>query len=163
MPRGSRSSGGGRSSFSSPSSRSASPPARSAPPPTRAAPPPQNLPAQQPASALSSPAPKQPGLFAQMATTAAGVAVGSTVGHTLGHALTGSFSGGNKSNDKSESQQQVSQERNPQNPCEYEMKQFLECAQNQTDVSLCHGFNEALKQCKLYYNSTASTGGSMMH
>ena len=79
MPRGSRSSGGGgRSSFSSPSSRSA--PARSAAPPARAAPPPsQNLPAQQPAGALASPAPRQPGLFAQMATTAAGVAVGSTV------------------------------------------------------------------------------------
>ena len=160
MPRGSRSSGG-KSSFSSPSSRSA--PARSAAPPARAAPPPsQNLPTQQPAAALASPAPRQPGLFAHMASTAAGVAVGSTVGHTLGHALTSSFSGGNKSSDQP-AQQQVTQERNPQNPCEYEMKQFLECAQNQTDVSLCHGFNEALKQCKLYYNSTSSAGGQMMH
>ena len=33
--------------------------------------------------------PKQPGLFAQMATTAAGVAVGSTVGHVIGAAITG--------------------------------------------------------------------------
>ena len=38
--------------------------------------------------------PWQPGLVAQMATTAAGVAVGSAVGHTLGHAVTGAFSGG---------------------------------------------------------------------
>ena len=82
-------------------------------------------------------------------------------GHTLGHALTSSFSGGNKSGDQP-AQQQVTQERNPQNPCEYEMKQFLECAQNQTDVSLCHGFNEALKQCKLYYNSTSSAGGNTL-
>ena len=37
-------------------------------------------------------APKQPGLFAQMAATAGGVAVGSAVGHTVGHALTGELS-----------------------------------------------------------------------
>lgn len=28
------------------------------------------------------------------------------------------------------------------------MKQFLECATNQRDLTLCEGFNEALKQCK---------------
>ena len=33
--------------------------------------------------------------------------------------------------------------------CQYELKQFLECAQNQSDISLCYGFNEALKQCKM--------------
>ncbi|KAL1780925.1 coiled-coil-helix-coiled-coil-helix domain-containing protein 2 [Sigmodon hispidus] len=45
-------------------------------------------------SAVGSPAaaPRQPGLMAQMATTAAGVHVGSAVGHTLGHAVTGAFS-----------------------------------------------------------------------
>lgn len=31
------------------------------------------------------------------------------------------------------------------------MKQFLECATNQSDLTLCEGFNEALKQCK--YNN----------
>lgn len=47
-------------------------------------------------SAVGAPAaaPRQPGLFAQMASTAAGVAVGSAVGHTIGHAMTGAFSGG---------------------------------------------------------------------
>merc|ERR1719378_1466469 len=88
--------------------------------------------------------PKQPGLFANMASTAAGVAVGSTVGHTLGHALTGAFSGGSSA---SQEQQPVAQqqqlERNPQNPCEMEMKQFL-CANQQSDITLCQGFNEAL-------------------
>ena len=29
------------------------------------------------------------------------------------------------------------------------MQQFIECAQNQRDISLCQGFNEALRQCKL--------------
>lgn len=28
------------------------------------------------------------------------------------------------------------------------MKQFLECATSQRDLTLCEGFNEALKQCK---------------
>lgn len=41
--------------------------------------------------------PKQPGLMAQMATTAAGVAVGSAVGHVMGSAITGAFSGGSSS------------------------------------------------------------------
>ncbi|KQK75032.1 pre-B lymphocyte protein 3-like protein [Amazona aestiva] len=38
-------------------------------------------------------------------------------------------------------------------PCHYEMKQFLECATNQRDLTLCEGFNEALKQCK-YSNAS---------
>ncbi|KAK5968963.1 Coiled-coil-helix-coiled-coil-helix domain containing 2, partial [Trichostrongylus colubriformis] len=36
-------------------------------------------------------------------------------------------------------------------PCEFEWKQFIECTQNQSDVSLCNGFNEAFKQCKARY------------
>jgi len=67
--------------------------AQSPPPMARAAPRPSYAPAPMhaPPSALAAPAaaPKQPGMFAQMATTAAGVAVGSAVGHTLGHAMTG--------------------------------------------------------------------------
>lgn len=51
-------------------------------------------PAHAPPSAVGAPAqPQQPGLMAQMATTAAGVAVGSAVGHVVGSALTGAFSG----------------------------------------------------------------------
>lgn len=56
-----------------------------------------SVPAAAPPSAVATPAPKQPGLMAQMATTAAGVAVGSAVGHTIGHAITGGFSGGGSS------------------------------------------------------------------
>ena len=36
----------------------------------------------------------------------------------------------------------------PSGPCAWEIKQFLQCAQGQTDLSLCEGFNEALRQCK---------------
>ena len=34
-------------------------------------------------------------------------------------------------------------------PCSFEVKQFLECAQNQGDLKLCEGFSEVLKQCRL--------------
>lgn len=33
-------------------------------------------------------------------------------------------------------------------PCAYEIKQFLDCSTTQSDLSLCEGFSEALKQCK---------------
>ena len=74
----------------------------------------------------------------------------------MGHALTGAFSGGNSaSSEQQPVAQQQQPERNPQNPCEMEMKQFLECANQQSDITLCQGFNEALKQCKMYYQATS--------
>lgn len=36
----------------------------------------------------------------------------------------------------------------PTGACAWEIKQFLQCAQNQSDLTLCDGFNEALRQCK---------------
>ncbi|KAG0218086.1 hypothetical protein BGX33_008620 [Mortierella sp. NVP41] len=85
-------------------------PVRQAPPPpapVHQAPPQQmTAPPAQP-SAMAHPAPQQPGLFAQMATTAAGVAVGSAVGHTLGAGLTSMFSGsGSESAPEAQQQQQ---------------------------------------------------------
>ncbi|CAG2217937.1 CHCHD2 [Mytilus edulis] len=49
----------------------------------------------QPTAPVHPPAshPRQPGLMAHMATTAAGVAVGSAVGHTMGAAMTGGSGG----------------------------------------------------------------------
>uniref|UniRef100_A0A8B9M4E6 Coiled-coil-helix-coiled-coil-helix domain containing 10 n=1 Tax=Accipiter nisus TaxID=211598 RepID=A0A8B9M4E6_9AVES len=118
-------------------------------------------PAAAPAPASPAPAapvpaaqPAQPGLMAQMASTAAGVAVGSAVGHVVGSALTGAFSGGSSSEPAKaavpaqEPRQQPAYQQSPYGPCHYEMKQFLECATNQRDLTLCEGFNEALKQCK---------------
>ena len=32
--------------------------------------------------------------------------------------------------------------------CAWEIKSFIQCAQQQSDLSLCEGFNEALRQCK---------------
>lgn len=40
-------------------------------------------------------------------------------------------------------------------PCAYEIKQFLDCSTTQSDLTLCEGFSEALKQCK--YNHGLSS------
>lgn len=93
-----------------------------------------------------------------MAATAGGVAIGSAVGHTIGHAMTGLFSGG--SNEPAQAvapaapapAQPLYPGAAPPQPagtCAWEIKQFLECAQNQSDLTLCEGFKEAMSQCKL--------------
>lgn len=107
-------------------------------------------------------APSQgPGLMAQMAATAGGVAIGSAVGHTIGHAMTGMFSGSDSKEAAPVPQQQAAPvpqyaaaapEANAGGPCSWEIKQFLSCAQNQSDLTLCDGFNEALRQCKVQHH-----------
>lgn len=96
-----------------------------------------------------------------MATTAGGVAIGSVVGH----AITGMMSGG----DKHEAQpaqaaqpqaaapqplygNQQPQQSQMDGPCGWQMKQFMECAQNQQDISLCQGYQANWKDCKAQYN-----------
>ncbi|XP_036249320.1 coiled-coil-helix-coiled-coil-helix domain-containing protein 10, mitochondrial [Molothrus aeneus] len=111
-----------------------------------------------PAAPMPAAQPAQPGLMAQMASTAAGVAVGSAVGHVVGSAITGVFSGGSSEPAKAAAPAQEPPavlQQSPYGPCHYEMKQFLECATNQRDLTLCEGFNEALKQCK-YSNGVSS-------
>ncbi|KAL2767458.1 coiled-coil-helix-coiled-coil-helix domain-containing protein 10, mitochondrial isoform a [Daubentonia madagascariensis] len=152
MPRGSR------SVAARPASR---PPAHSAHPPAH----------PPPSAAAPTPAPSgQPGLMAQMASTAAGVAVGSAVGHVVGSALTGAFSGGSSEPAPAQPAAQQPLILYPQapanaapqplylregGPCAYEIKQFLECSTTQSDLSLCEGFSEVLKQCK--YNHGLSS------
>uniref|UniRef100_A0A803VZI3 Coiled-coil-helix-coiled-coil-helix domain containing 2 n=1 Tax=Ficedula albicollis TaxID=59894 RepID=A0A803VZI3_FICAL len=154
MPRGSRSR----------TSRVAPPASRA--PPARAPAPRASVPAAAPPSAVATPAPKQPGLMAQMATTAAGVAVGSAVGHTIGHAITGGFSGGGSSEAarpdityQEPQAAQAAQQQQQYGPCQYEMKQFLECAQNQTDLKLCEGFSEVFKQCRVANDRKSGSAG----
>nr|CAD7606395.1 unnamed protein product [Timema genevievae] len=110
--------------------------------------------------AMAAPQAQQPSMFKQMAATAGGVAVGSAVGHTLGHGLTSMFGGGGsneaqpaaapQSQDQGYGQQQQSQSNS--GPCGFEIQQFLQCAQGQHDLTLCDGFNEALRQCKISNN-----------
>lgn len=96
----------------------------------------------------------------QMAATAGGVAIGSAVGHVAGHAMTGMFSGGSNNNAQQQPEQAQQQQQGgsyygqqqpnePTGPCAWEIKQFIQCAQNQSDLTLCEGFNEALRQCKM--------------
>lgn len=72
-----------------------------------------------------------------------------------GSALTGMFSGGSSEPAQQQQAQAPAQTYNqyqgqqPQGPCAWEIKQFIECAQQQHDLSLCEGFNEALRQCKV--------------
>lgn len=80
-------------------------------------------------------------------------------GHTLGHAMTGMFSGGSDSKeaapvaDAPQQQNGYQQQQQDQNgPCAWEIKQFIQCAQGQSDLTLCEGFNEALRQCKRQNN-----------
>jgi len=124
-------------------------PARAAP--VRAAP--SQVPAHaQPSSPMVA-QPQQPSLMGQMAATAGGVAIGSAVGHTIGHAMTGLFSGGSNDAAAPATEAAAVQSAPASVPatgaCSWEIKQFLECAQNQSDLTLCEGFNEALRQCKL--------------
>lgn len=120
---------------------------RPAPPPAVQAPPPS-------AVAPAAPVSQGPGLMANIASTAAGVAIG----HTMGHAITGMFSGSGSEAQPQQAAAPVAQQQ-PQyaatndqqtqsGPCAWEIRQFLQCAQQQSDLTLCDGFNEALRQCK---------------
>lgn len=130
----------------------AAPPTQARPTPTPTAPAPVHAPPTAMAPAAASPG---GGMLANIATTAAGVAIGSAAGH----AITGMFSGSGSS-DASHQQQSapVQQQQQPMyaaeqpsnatGPCAWEIKQFIQCAQQQSDLTLCEGFNEALRQCK---------------
>lgn len=151
MPRGGRRSSG----------RSSPTFSRAPPSPPRAPPKPSSsVPAARPATSVAQPAaPQQPGLLGQMASTAAGVAIGSTVGHAVSGALFGGHGSGAEQPTYQQDaaaavpyqgyNQPTSLQGQGQGPCHFELQQFVECAQNQRDITLCQGFNEALRQCKL--------------
>ncbi|KAJ3048549.1 hypothetical protein HK097_010442 [Rhizophlyctis rosea] len=107
-------------------------------------------------------APQQPGMFAQMASTAAGVAVGSAVGHTLGAGLTGMFGGGSShAPAPAEAAPEVQQYAQPQQQqqfgaaCEPDQKAFLRCLDtNSNDITACQFYLDMLKQCQAANRST---------
>ena len=137
-------------------------------PPPRAAPVPARTPPSQPMN--MTPQAQQPSLFKQMAATAGGVAVGSVVGHAIGGAMMGGSGEGTQEPQQpmyDQTQQGAyggqmdtfgqqaaygQQPSQPSGPCAWEISQFLQCATNQSErggeLSLCEGFNEALRQCK---------------
>lgn len=72
--------------------------------------------------------------------------------------MTGMFSGGSDSKeaalvaDAPQQQNGYQQQQDQNGPCAWEIKQFIQCAQGQSDLTLCEGFNEALRQCKRQNN-----------
>ena len=96
---------------------------------------------------------KQPGLLANVASTAAGVAIGHTVAHGLTNAIYGSSSSNQPQVEQSAQPQQQQFQQNQKMPCQYELQQFLNCTQQQSDLSLCEGFNQIFKECKLRFNN----------
>jgi len=118
--------------------------------PVRAAPARSMVPARAPAPAHHAPppaAPQGPGLMGQMAAMAGGVAIGSAVGHAVGNMMGG---GGGRGEVEQAAPAPV-QQQSGQSPCESELRQFLDCSQNQGDLTMCEGFNQALKDCKSRY------------
>ncbi|CAM0135185.1 hypothetical protein VKS41_000230 [Umbelopsis sp. WA50703] len=112
-------------------------------------------------SAIAHPAPQQPGLFAQMATTAAGVAVGSVVGNTLTAGVSSMFGGSSSSEQPQQPQQQQQQQYQAppqqafqqQQPgavsCEADAQAFTKCLEaNNSDVTACQWYLDSLKSCQ---------------
>merc|ERR1719312_1236217 len=122
-----------------PRRRGGSPSPRRSPAPARRAP----VPYKPPANAVAQPAPQAPGIMGQMAATAGGVAAG----HVIGHAITGAISGGSGAAEPVVAQQQYEQ----QNPCQYQMDEFMQCSKNQYDLTMCTAFRDALNDCKRSY------------
>ncbi|PSN70329.1 hypothetical protein BS50DRAFT_571592 [Corynespora cassiicola Philippines] len=133
-------------------------PAAPAPAPARhsstaAAPPQQHAP---PPAAPAAPAPQAsqgPGLFGQMASTAAGVAVGSSIGHAIG----GFFSGGGSSapaesspqnTDFAQQHQQVATQ-SSSGACQAQIGDFRKCMDdNQGSLNICGWYLDQLKACQ---------------
>ncbi|KAI8814292.1 hypothetical protein BJ742DRAFT_330846 [Cladochytrium replicatum] len=131
---------------------------RSQPAPSRPAPA-RQVPVAQPQQSVAHPppaAPQQPGLFGQMASTAAGVAVGSAVGHTIGAGLTGLFSGGSNSQPQTVAPPPApaGQPMQMGQACQADQNALMRCLeQNSADITPCQYYMEALKACKASYGA----------
>lgn len=96
-----------------------------------------------------------PGLFGQMASTAAGVAVGSTVGHTLGAGITSMFGGSSSAAPVEHDQQQLAQAGQQQQyqqqarHCDADARNFTRCLEeNSGNMQTCEYYLQQLKACQ---------------
>ncbi|GCE99024.1 normal oxygen consumption protein [Zygosaccharomyces mellis] len=126
-------------------------PVRHAPSPQQQAPPHQNHYSHPPATTQQS---QQPGIFSQMASTAAGVAVGSAVGHTIGAGLSGMF-GSSSSAPEQQQQQQVAPmesqayNQNQMRACDMDARNFTRCLdENNGNFQICDYYLQQLKACQ---------------
>lgn len=107
-------------------------------------------------NAQSQSQPRQPGLFGQMASTAAGVAVGSTIGHTIGAGLTGIFGGSSQApvdqyQDQNQlaAQQQQSNYQEQAKHCDADAMNFTRClGDNNGNMQICDYYLQQLKACQ---------------
>ncbi|KAI2610443.1 hypothetical protein GGR54DRAFT_376051 [Hypoxylon sp. NC1633] len=142
-----------------PRNRSAARPAPARPTvPSRAPAPQQSRPAatyapaqtaQQHAPTAAAPQASQgPGLFGQMASTAAGVAVGSSIGHAIG----GFFGGGSSAPAEAAPQHVEAQQQQQQqwgNNCQGATQTFTKCMDdNNGNMQICGWYLEQLKACQ---------------
>lgn len=149
--------------------RGAATPARSAPARPAAAPNRPNVtPSQQPTRTAStaalppataqqsgppSQAGKSPGLFGQMASTAAGVAVGSTIGHTIGGFFGGSSNAPAETQHAENAVASQSNDAGSNNwgprSCETDAKSFTKCLdENAGNMQICGWYLDQLKACQ---------------
>lgn len=96
-------------------------------------------------------------MFAQMATTAAGVAVGSAVGHTLGAGITSMFGGSSSSAPAEAPAQAVAAAAPAQSTyqseaaraCEVDARNFTRCLdENNGNMQICDWYLQQLKACQ---------------
>ncbi|ODQ61173.1 hypothetical protein WICANDRAFT_23525, partial [Wickerhamomyces anomalus NRRL Y-366-8] len=99
--------------------------------------------------------PQQPGMFAQMASTAAGVAVGSTIGHTLGAGITSMFGGSSSAPAEQQqaappAQQQAQYSQQQQGGvCDVDARNFTRClGDNDGNMQICDFYLQQLKACQ---------------
>ncbi|KAF2643119.1 hypothetical protein P280DRAFT_244370 [Massarina eburnea CBS 473.64] len=118
---------------------------------TAAAPPRSAAPQAQAPPAGAPQASQGPGLFGQMASTAAGVAVGSSIGHAIG----GFFSGGSAPAEQSPQNADFAQQHQQTNvsqqsgPCTADVNSFRKCMDdNQGSLTICGWYLDQLKACQ---------------
>ncbi|ODV69737.1 hypothetical protein HYPBUDRAFT_132062 [Hyphopichia burtonii NRRL Y-1933] len=119
---------------------------------TAAAPAHSSYPSAHPPSAASHPVQQQsqgPGLFGQMASTAAGVAVGSTIGHTLGAGITSMFGGSSAPAEAPPAQPAQSNYQEQSRSCDVDAKNFTRClGDNDGNMQICDYYLQQLKACQ---------------
>ena len=101
-------------------------------------------------AAPAAPVSQGPGLFGQMASTAAGVAVGSSIGHAIGGMFGGGSSAPEASADNGAVQnQQYSNQQSQQDNCAGAATSFTKCMDdNNGNMQICNWYLEQLKACQ---------------
>merc|ERR1712079_293561 len=101
--------------------------------------------------------PQQPSMMQQVAVTAGGVAIGNVAGTALTNAIFGSSSDSAPAAQAAPPAPATSAAPAAapapapvpqQQACALELQDFIKCTQTQSDITLCAGFNQILKDCK---------------